>query len=160
MESSDRLNIPPVKILVNDDPREPVNTMTAIETPRHLQDAANTELSRLQKSGCLEPMSHPTEWCSRTFFVQKLTKEGKEIRTRLVSNMKNVNPRLVRVANPLDGFFHILRRLEPNETLFVAIDLSSGYQQVTIHPNSRDLLVATGTPHCPRERWLVQITSI
>ena len=33
---NDKLNIPPVNIQVNDDPREPFNAMTAIETPHHL----------------------------------------------------------------------------------------------------------------------------
>ena len=57
----------------------------------------------------------------------------------LVSDLKRVNPKLVRAGNPLDGSSHILKRLEPDENLFGSIDLSSGYHQVTIHPDSKDL---------------------
>ena len=84
-------------------------------------------------------MSHRTQWCSRAFFVQRPTKEGEIIKSRQVSDLKKVNPRLVRVRNPLDGSSHILRRLEPDEVSFRAIDLSTGYDQVTIHADSRDL---------------------
>ena len=57
---NDRLNVPPFKIQMNDDPGEPFNAMKAIETPCHLLSAANNELSRLLKPGLLEPVSHPT----------------------------------------------------------------------------------------------------
>ena len=53
--------------------------------------------------------------------------QQKNVKSRQVSDLKKVNPRLVRVGNPLDGSSHILRRLEPDEVSFRAIDLSSGY---------------------------------
>ena len=51
------------------------------------------------------------QWCSHAIFVKKLTKEGEGVKVRLVSDLKKVNPKLVRVGNSLDGSSHILRRL-------------------------------------------------
>ena len=76
---------------------------------------------------------------SGVLFVQKPTKEGEEVKLRLVLDLKRVNPNLSTIGNPLDGSAHILRRLESDETLFGAIDLSSGNHQVTIHTESTDL---------------------
>ena len=67
----DRVNLDPVKIELIDNSRDMGNAMIPAETPHHLQDAAAEELARLLKSGCLEPVHHPTENCSRAFFVQK-----------------------------------------------------------------------------------------
>ena len=109
------------------------NAMIPTETPRHLQDDAAEELARLLKSGCLEPVRHPTSICSHAFFVQKHTKDG-TIKARLVTNLRDVNSNTKRVGTPLDGSSHILKRLQSDKTLFC----SSGYHQVNLHEDSRD----------------------
>ena len=61
----------PVKINLIDNSANMGNATTAVETARHLQDAAAEELFRLLKAGILEPFHHPTKKCSRAFFVKK-----------------------------------------------------------------------------------------
>ena len=127
----------PVKVKLIDSSRNMGNAMIPVETPRHLQDAASRELSRLLKAGILEPVHHPTKNCSRAFFVEKNKKDG-TIEARLVTDLRPVNPNIERMGKPLDGSSHILKRLEPGETMFASVDMSSGYHQVAIHPESRD----------------------
>ena len=43
------------------------------------------------------------------------------------------------MGTPLDGSSHILKRLQPDETMFCRVDMSSGYHQVNIHKDSRDI---------------------
>ena len=100
----------PVKINLIDSSKDMGNAMIAVETPRHLQEAASEELSRLLKAGILEPVHHPTKNCSRAFFVQKNNKDG-TIKARLVSDLREVNTNLERVGTPMDGSSHILKRL-------------------------------------------------
>ena len=85
----------PVKINLIDSSKDMGNAMIAVETPRHLQEAAAEELSRLLKAGILEPVHHPTKNCSRAFFVQKNNKDG-TIKARLVSDLRKVNTNLER----------------------------------------------------------------
>ena len=86
----------------------------------------------------MEPVHHPTETCSRAFFVQKNTKDG-TIKARLVTDLRKVNTNLKRVGTPLDGSSHILKRFQPEETMFCSVDMSSGYHQVTIDEDSREM---------------------
>ena len=69
----DRVAMDPVKIDLVDNSANMGNATTAVETARHLQDAAAEELFRLLKAGILEPVHHPTKNCSRAFFVQKIS---------------------------------------------------------------------------------------
>ena len=138
LDKDDRVDADPVKIDLVDSSANMGNSMIAIETPRHLQEAADEELSRLLKAGVLEPVHHATSTCSRAFFVQKNNKDG-AIKARLVTDLKKVNPNLVRVGTPLDGSSHILKRLEPEETMFASVDMSSGYHQIAIDESSRDI---------------------
>ena len=72
LDKNDHLDIEPLKLelIDNYDDVPPTNHMTPFATPRHLQEAANKELSKLLAAGVLEKVEHPTEWCSRGFFVQ------------------------------------------------------------------------------------------
>ena len=63
----DRLNMDPVKVELVDNPETMGNCMVPVEKPRHLQSAAKEELARLLKTGCLEPVNHPTSNWSRAF---------------------------------------------------------------------------------------------
>ena len=110
------------------------NAIIPTETPKHLQNAADEELARLLKSGCLEPVHHPT---SRAIFIQKHTKDG-TIKARLVTDLRDVNSNTKRVGTPLDGSSHILKRFQSDETWFCSVDMSSGYHQVNLHEDSRE----------------------
>ena len=112
--------------------------MIPFPTPCHLQNTADRELDKLLKAGVLEPVEHATDWCSRGFFVQKNT-HCEEVKTHLVSDLRRVNKVLKRIGPPLDGSSHILKRLNPEDKLYAVCDLSMGYHQLELHPDSRDL---------------------
>ena len=112
--------------------------MIAVETPRHLQDAAADELSRLLKAGVLEPVQNPIKNCSRVFLVQKNNKDG-TIKACLVTDLRKVNPNMERVGTPFDGSSHILKVLEPEETMFSSVDMSSGYHQVELDEETSEM---------------------
>ena len=73
LDKNNRLDIELLKLELVDnyDDVPPTNHMTPFATPRHLQAAADKELNKLLVAGVLEKVEHPTEWCSRGFFVQK-----------------------------------------------------------------------------------------
>lgn len=136
----DRINAPPVKVdlIKGHEEIKPFNCMVPSETPRYLESAAKTEFAKLMKAEHLEEVFHPTEWCSRAFWVQKPGSSDDDPKVRLVTDLRRINEILQRVGYPMDGASHILKRLEPDETFFGVLDLSSGYHQVAIHEDSRD----------------------
>ena len=108
--------------------------MVPFFTPCHLQDAVDKELDKLLKAGVLDPVEHPTDWCSRGFFLQ-----WTEAKTRLVSDLRGVNKVFKRVGHLLDESSHILKRLIPEDKYYAICDLSMGYHQLEVHPESREL---------------------
>ena len=140
LDKNDRLDIEPLKLelIDNYDDVPPTNHMTPFATPRHLQEAADKELNKLLAAGVLEKVEHPTEWCSRGFFVQKNTYGGTP-KVRLVRDLRGVNKILKRVGHLLDGSSHILKRLEPSDKFYAVCDLSMGYHQLELHEDSKDL---------------------
>ena len=111
--------------------------MNAAEIPGHLCNASETELKDMLEAGFIEPCNHPTAWCSRSFFVQKPGVGPTKV--RMVSDFRPVNRILRRPGYPYEGSTQILKRLNPEEPFFSTIDLSSGYHQLTLHEDDRDL---------------------
>ena len=105
----------------------PSNAFTPIETPLHLQKAANNELSRILAASQIEKCETATDWCARGFFVTKPSSCPTDVKVRLVSDFRGVNKILRRPGHPMDGSSLILKRLNPDEGFFSTIDLSSGY---------------------------------
>ena len=112
--------------------------MVPAETPRYLESAAKKEFAKLMKAKHLEEVFHPTKWCSRAFWVKKPGSPDEDPKVRLVTDLRRINQVLKRVGYPMDGAAHILKRLEPGETYYGVLDLSSGYHQVAIDEESRD----------------------
>ena len=71
-------------------------------------------------------------------FCTKNTKDG-TIKARLVTDLRDVNSNTKKVGTPLDGSSHILKRLQHDETMFCSVDMSSGYHQVNLQEDSRDI---------------------
>ena len=65
----DRLNIEPMKITLKPGHENvPMyNARVPIPTPRYLEWAADKELTRIMKSGALEPVTWPTQSTCRAF---------------------------------------------------------------------------------------------
>ena len=56
-----------------------------------------------------------------------------------VERSSRVNKVSKRTGYPLDGSSHILKRLNPENKFYTVCDLSMGYHQLELHPDSRDL---------------------
>merc|ERR1712105_547766 len=76
---------------------------------------------------------------SRGFFVEKKCKQGEEVKVRLVADFRGVNLKLQRPEYPLDNSSSILKRLNPQNRYFCAIDMSSGYSQIPLSEECRDM---------------------
>merc|ERR1711888_385855 len=80
-----------------------------------------------------------TETGSRGFFVQKKTEPTEEVKVRLVADFRGVNLKLQRPEYPLDNSSSILKRLNPQHKFFAAIDMSSGYSQIPLSEECRNM---------------------
>merc|ERR1712105_516100 len=76
---------------------------------------------------------------SRGFFVEKKCKQGEEVKVRLVADFRGVNLKLQRPEYPLDNSSSILKRLNPQHKFFCAIDMSSGYSQIPLSEECRNM---------------------
>ena len=132
----------------------------ANEVPAYLQQAAEKEIRRMLDGGLLEEVTGHSEHVSRGFFVTKNTKPGEEVKVRLVADYRGVNKKLQRPGQPLENAWGILKRLNPRHRYFGAIDFTSGYSQIPLDEESRDLFTII-TPYGKfRPTVLPQGTSI
>ena len=135
----DRLNVPPVKLQFKEGVEiRPVNHSTARETPLHLQSASMNELNSMISAGVLEPVTWPTDWATRGFFVRK--PGPGPIRCRLVSDFRILNDFLLRPRVPFEGSSLLMKRLKPDAKYYLCSDLTSGYHQLNLDPSDRDKL--------------------
>ena len=69
-----------------------------------------------------------------------MEKPGKDtVKARLVADFRGINRKLRRPEHPLDGSWGILRRLDPQDKYFAAVDFSSGFSQLPLAEESRHL---------------------
>ena len=61
------------------------------------------------------------------------------MKARLVADFRGINRKLRRPEYPLEGSWGILRRLDPRDKYFAAVDFSSGFSQLPLAEESRDL---------------------
>merc|ERR1712030_222333 len=137
----DRINIDPVKVTLVENHKDiPVfHPKSANEIPAYLRDAADRELNRMIAGGLLEKVEDYSETVSRGFFVPKKTEPGEEVKVRLVADFRGVNLKLQCPEYPLDNSSSILKRLNPGDKFFAAIDMSSGYSQIPLSEECRDM---------------------
>ena len=137
----DRIKMDPVKVqLVEDHANIEVHHPKACnEIPAYLKQAADRELARMLEGGLLEPVQEYSETVSRGFFVEKKGAPGEEVRVRLVADFRGVNRKLQRPEYPLENSWGILKRLNPEHRFFSAIDMSSGYSQIPLSEECRDM---------------------
>merc|ERR1712215_85018 len=110
--------------------------------------------------GLLEEVTGYSAHVSRGFFVQKGGKPGEEVKVHLVADYRGVNRKLQRPGQQLENAWGILKRLNPRHRYFGAIDFTSGYSQIPLAEESRDLFTII-TPYGKfRPTVLPQGTSI
>ena len=71
--------------------------------------------------------------------MEKPTRPGEPVKARLVADFRGVNKKLRRPEHPLEGSSGILKRLNPKHKYFVAVDMSSGFSQIPLAEESRNL---------------------
>ena len=91
------------------------------------------------EEGLLEPEHEYSPIVSRGFFVEKKTNPEEEVKVRLVADFRGVNRKLQHPEYPLDNCLGILKRLDPEHRFFSAIDMSSGYSQIPLSEECRDM---------------------
>ena len=137
----DRIEMEPVVVdlVPNHEEIKVFHPKLSTDVPAYLQKAAEKELQRMLAGGLLEPISGYTEHVSQVFFVEKNTKPGEPVKVRLVADFRGINRKLQRPEHPLDNSWGILKRLNPKHKFFAAIDFSSGYSQIPLAEESREL---------------------
>ena len=111
---------------------------TPKEVSPYLEAAARKEIARMIKAGQLREVHDYTPYLSRGFFVEKHS-EGGEVKVRLVADYREVNKILQRPEVPLENSHFILRRLPPTGRVFAAVDMSSGFSQLPLADESKEL---------------------
>merc|ERR1712215_37346 len=141
LSKEDRIQMDPVVVeLVPDHENiEVYHPKACNEVPAYLKNAADKELKRMLEGGLLEPVHEYSPIVSRGFFVEKNTAPGEEVKVRLVADFRGVNQKLQRPEYPLDNSWGILKRLNPNHRFFSAINFSSGYSQIPLAEECRDM---------------------
>jgi hypothetical protein len=126
----------PVHIELTEDaiPRANLRTRPA---PIHFQKEANELVDNLVKAGILKPTNDFTEWCSPSHFVEK--KSGA---LRLVTDFTYPNRFIKRKFHTFPGRKEIVQNLNPDSTVFICLDFTSGYFQVELDESSQ-LLTTT-----------------
>ena len=105
--------------------------------PFHLRKAYTKELKNCLDAGILEKCGmEPSQWASKAFPVIK--GNGKEV--RIVSDFKQLNKAIERPHWPTESSDQLLRNIESDSRFFVTLDLTSGYHQVEVDKESRNLL--------------------
>ena len=124
-----------LKIHLKEDAR-PFKINVPKATPIHYKDAADRMVKELVESEVIErvPANETTEWCSRGFFVPKPNGA-----VRMVVDFTKLNEFSIRSPKPLPSTRDILQNLEPDAQVFSTLDLTQGYHQVMLDPESKHL---------------------
>jgi hypothetical protein len=103
--------------------------------PLHWKEKADKLVASMLQSDVIERVTKPTVWCSSGKFVEKPGGGG----LRLVQDFVALNKNVRRPAEPTNSAADIHKQILPSSKFFAAIDLSSGYWQVKLGRESRDL---------------------
>ena len=121
--------VPPFKIKIQDDAIP--SSRPPYQVPIHLREEVNSEIDKLINSNITEP-SDSVDWCAPIVPVRK---PDKSIRLR-------VDYREINKITPLDR--HVIPTLPEildrigQATVLSKIDLTSGFHQILVEPQSRD----------------------
>ena len=120
--------------VIEDAEEIPIVTTIPRPIPHHMRDEANKVVDQLINAGIIEPVYHPTTYCSTAHFVAK-SNGG----VRMVNDFRPVNRILKRPIKPFAGSEQIKKDLSPNAKCYAVIDMTSGYYQVPLKEQYRDL---------------------
>ena len=141
MEKGDRIRQDPIKIKLKENSGiPPSHCSRPYDTPFHLRKAYTKEIKNCLDAGILEKCGmEPSQWASKAFPVVK--GNGKDV--RIVSDFKQLNKAIERPHWTTESSDQLLRNIESDSRFFVTLDLTSGYHQVEVGKESRNLLCIT-----------------
>jgi len=107
--------------------------------PFHVREDVEKELERLEKLDIIEKVEGPTPWVSRIFIVPKKSGE-----VRICVDMREANKAIKSEKHLMPTIDDLIVDLN-GATHFSTLDLSSGYHQLELAPESR--FVTTFSTH-------------
>ena len=126
---------PPMKIhLRTDIPIVPSKCPPTRAIPVHLEDKAMEELDKYEAMGVIEKVTHPTDWVSPAFFTGK---PGGGV--RLVTDYTKLNKFVKRPDHPFPSPEEVLSWIPGDSKFFAKLDAKSGYWQIPLDDESKDL---------------------
>jgi hypothetical protein len=110
--------------------------------PFHLRDKVAAEIQRLEQQDVIEKVSGPTEWVSRIVAAPK-PRSPNEI--RVCVDMRDANKAIVRTRHVTPTLEELVADMSEAK-VFSKLDLTSGYHQLVLKPESR--YITTFSTHC------------
>ena len=137
-KKGDRIKHLPIKIKLKENSSiPPSHCSRPYDTPFHLRKAYTRELKNCLEAWILEKCGmEPSQWASKAFPV--VEGNGKDV--RIVSDFKQLNKAIERPHWPTESSDQLLRNIESDSRFFVTLDLTSGYHQVEVDKEFRNLL--------------------
>ena len=112
---------------------KPFSLGTARNIPLPLRDKVKQELSNMEAQGVISKVQKPTQWCAGMVIVSK--KSGG---VRVCVDLKPLNRCVLREYHPLPKVDEVLAQLT-GATMFSKLDANSGFWQVPLSHNCREL---------------------
>ena len=135
----DVMKIPPVTLEIDKTKNiRPFHASTSYQIPHHLKIPARDEWDEMIKSGVIEKSTKSSEWTSQAFPVIK--PNANPVACRWVSSFVHLNRALKRPTFGTANLPNLIRSIPSDARLFVSIDLKSGFHQIAVDEESRQLL--------------------
>ena len=113
--------------------------------PFHVRKDVEKELERLEQLDIIEKVTGPTPWVSPIVVVPKSSGQ-----VRLCVDMREANKAVKREKHPMPTIDDLVADLN-GATVFSKLDLSSGYHQLELEPESRH--ITTFSTHVGLRRY-------
>ena len=109
-----------------------------LPVPHFHKDTIKKEVKRLVEIGVLKPIQE-SEWVFSSFRIPKKSKEpGKPGTVRFLSDLRELNKRIIRKPYPLPKISTVLQELEGFKYA-TALDLNMGYYTLRLDPATSEI---------------------
>ena len=115
----------------------PIYVANPRQIPLHWRSEVRSLLTTMVDAGILRPVSSPRRWCSPVCFVRKGNEEP--LRLCLTNNFRILNSYVLRTPHPFPSVKEIKQNIRDNTTYLISADFVSGYHQIKLDEESREL---------------------
>lgn len=130
-------NMDPVKIHLVDDAK-PWSVYAARRIAIPLMEPVKKELLKMEKSGVISRVTHPTDWCAPIVPVVKSQIKGQPATVRICVDLKHLNQQVKRERYEMPVFEELAAKLS-GAKVFSKLDAANGFWQVPLAKESREL---------------------